>query len=152
MNRDYFAKLGPPNIKIAGLAIWIHGREFPNSEDYWDGNWLNGIIHCGAEGATVRVTGSIIHLSDIARLLSETEKLQKTLTENIEIEIECIEPNLLIKFETEKLGRVKMSVDITPNHLHQKHNFVFEIDQSYLPKLISDCQATLKKYPIIGKP
>jgi hypothetical protein len=144
MNSDYFTKLGEPNIKIAGLAIWIHNRESPIEE-----NWLNVTIHCGAQGAAVTTNGSIIHLSEIARLLEAAEHLQKALTGKIEIE--CIEPYLSIKFEAEKLGHIDMIVDITPDHLLQQHSFIFEIDQSYLPKLISNCSTVLERYPIIGK-
>jgi hypothetical protein len=63
-----------------------------------------------------------------------------------------MEPELSIELETEKLGHLKMSVNITPDHLYQKHNFVFEIDQSFLPKLITECKTTLEKYPVVGKP
>jgi len=33
-------RLGPPDLKISGLQIWIHDRDIPDAEDYWDGNWL----------------------------------------------------------------------------------------------------------------
>lgn len=45
--------LGQPDIKLNGLQIWIHGRQYPNEEDYWDGNWLNVTAHCGSQGAEV---------------------------------------------------------------------------------------------------
>ena len=37
---DWLDHLGEPDIKLAGLQIWVHGRQFPDSDDYWDGNWL----------------------------------------------------------------------------------------------------------------
>jgi hypothetical protein len=141
---DYLRKFGEPNIKIAGLAIWIHNRESPVEE-----NWLNVTIHCGAQGATITTNGSIIRLSEIVQLLKGAEYLQKNLTGKIEIE--CIEPYLAVKFEAEKLGHIDMTIDNTPDHLRQKHSFIFEIDQSYLPKLISDCRSVLDNYPIIEK-
>src|SRR5882724_344446 len=36
----YAEQLGTPDIKLSGLQIWVHGRQFPNATDYWDGNWL----------------------------------------------------------------------------------------------------------------
>jgi hypothetical protein len=33
--------LGEPDIKISGLEIWIHGNQFPDENDYWDGNWMD---------------------------------------------------------------------------------------------------------------
>lgn len=59
--------LGPPDITLNGLQIWIHGRQYPNDEDYWDGNWLNITAHCGSKGADVWTTGDILHVPDLAR-------------------------------------------------------------------------------------
>ena len=49
----YAEKLDVPDIKLAGLQIWIHSRQFPDTDDFWDGNWLNITAHCGADGASV---------------------------------------------------------------------------------------------------
>ncbi len=35
--------LGKPDIKISGLEIWIHGNQFPESDDYWDGTFYDAI-------------------------------------------------------------------------------------------------------------
>ncbi len=142
--------LGDPDIKLAGLEIWFHSRQFPDSKEYWDTNWMNVTVHCGAQGSNVRVQGSIIHLSEVSGFLSGLKPLYKNLKGKAQML--CMEPYLTIELEATSLGHIKMSVDITPDHLCQKHNFVFEIDQSYLPKLIFECEAIIKKYPIIGKP
>ena len=76
---SYIEKLGQPAINIAGLDIWIHGRQFPDEKDYWDANWLNVTVRCGAKGSSVLVNGNIIHLSEISQLLSGAEKLYKNL-------------------------------------------------------------------------
>jgi hypothetical protein len=140
--------LGPPDIELAGLQIWIHGRQLPECDDYWDGNWLGVTAHCGAQGASVWVRGSIVHLSEIAHLTAGVESLYKGLKGKAELP--CMEPELSFTLEATGSGHVEMTVDITPDNLSQKHRFTFEIDQSYLPKLLSDCQAALRQYPIRG--
>jgi hypothetical protein len=45
--------LGAPDLQIAGLRLWVHDRQFPMADDYWDGNWLQVTVHCGAPGASV---------------------------------------------------------------------------------------------------
>ena len=45
--------LGEPALRIAGFQLWVHGYQFPDSNDYWDGNWLRVTVHCGAAGASV---------------------------------------------------------------------------------------------------
>lgn len=146
----YTDQLGRPDICIAGLCVWIHCRQFPDSKDYWDVNWLNVSVRCGASGSSVIVNGSIIHLSEISFLLSGLEQLYKNLSGKANLE--CMEPELSIELEAENGGHIKMTVDITPDHTKQQHRYEFEIDQSYLPKIISECKAALEKFPIIGKP
>ena len=57
-------KLGDPDIKIAALKIWVHGRQFEDAQDYWDGNWLRVTAHCGADGGSALAHGSILHLGE----------------------------------------------------------------------------------------
>jgi hypothetical protein len=142
--------LGKPDIKIAGLEIWIHGNQFPSSVDYWDGNWLDITAKCTSEGASVWVSGNIIHLPDIEHLKSSCENLYESLKGKAELP--CIEPELSVEFKADTLGQITMIVNITPDHLNQDHKFTFGIDQSYLPSLISSCKRILNKYPIKGKP
>jgi hypothetical protein len=141
--------LGTPDVKLAGLQIWIHGREFPKSRDYWDGNWLRVTAHCGADGASVVTSGSIIHLDELQRWLTESEKMHRTLRG--EASLECIEPELNVRLRAMSLGRIAMEVEITPNNITQQHSFEFEIDQSYLAPLIEQCRSILEAYPIRGR-
>jgi hypothetical protein len=143
-------ELGEPDIHLAELTIWIHGRQFPDATDYWDANWLNVTVHCGGKASTVMISGNLIHLSEITQLLSGIKKLHKNLKGKAEMQ--CTEPNLSVELEAEKLGHIKMTVNITPDYLYEKHTYLFEIDQSYLTKFISECESVLEEYPILGKP
>jgi hypothetical protein len=60
------AGLGEPDLKFAGFQIWIHGRQLPDNQDYYDGNWLRVTAHCGASGASVWAQGAILMVTDIA--------------------------------------------------------------------------------------
>jgi hypothetical protein len=140
----------PPDLKIMGLKIWVHHRQFPKAEDYWDGNWINVTALCEAQGASVRIDGNIIHLSEIERFISGADKVYQNLKGKAELS--CMEPELSVGLEAKSLGQIEMVVDMTPDHLSQSHRFIFEVDQSYLPKLISDSRLILKKYPIKGSP
>jgi hypothetical protein len=145
---DLFAKLGAPDLKLEGLQIWVHGRQFSDSNDYWDGNWLRVTAHCGGNGASVFATGSIIHLSELDRWLVGTEELLKNLTG--EAKLACMEPALSATLKSGSLGHITMEVSITPDHMTQSHRFQFQIDQSYLPPFVKQCQSILKAYPIRG--
>jgi len=141
---------GPPTIVVGGLRIWVHGRQYPDTEDYWDGNWLRVTVLCGASGAEVRVSGAIIHLGEVAEWLSGTESLHQKLTGSAALK--CVEPELHVEMEMTKHGQLVMTVNITPDNLTQQHEFKFDLDQSYLPNVIRACREVLSKYPLKGTP
>jgi hypothetical protein len=142
--------MGPPALKIAGFQLWIQGRQFPDSQDYWDGNWLNVVAHCGGNGASVWASGAIIMVSDLAAWMAECDLLyQGTQSEAV---LRPLEPNLLATLRTlDRMGHILLRVEITPDHMTQMHRMDFEIDQSYLPPLIEQCNAIVEEYPIRGQ-
>lgn len=148
--KDYKENFGKPDIKIAGLQIWIHEREFPNSNDFWDGNWLRATVHCSADGAEVWVSGSILHLSEIDSWLQGLEKMSVDLSGKANLE--CMEPGLNVEMKMESLGQILMKVETTPDNLKQYHSFEFDIDQSYLLILTENLKNVLCKHQIKGKP
>ena len=148
--KNHRESLGPPDISFAGLQVWLHGRQFPEAEDYWDGNWLNVTAHCGGEGADVWVGGAILHAPALARWLDGLEEMSRTLRGAASLT--NIEPELEVEFKMKPLGRVTMHVEITPNSLPQQHEFTFELDQTYLKPLLEDCRRAVRKYSVRGAP
>lgn len=140
------SNFGKPDLAIAGLRVWIHGLEFDGSTDYWDGNWLRVTANCADKGASITVSGSIIHLGEIVQLLNGCQAMNETLSGSASMP--CIEPNLDIKLVARDHGHVEATIEITPDHLTQKHSFTFGIDQSYLPGIIDDCRRVLEEYPV----
>jgi hypothetical protein len=140
--------LGAPDLKLEDLQIWVHGRQFPDLHDYWDGNWVRVTAHCGGSGASVFATGSIIHLPELDRWRSEAEDLSKNLRG--EAKLACMEPFLSASLKSGSLGHITMEVSITPNQLTQRHWFQFEIDQSCLSSFIKQCQFILEAHPVRG--
>jgi hypothetical protein len=148
MNPRNLKLLGEPDVALAGLRLWVHGREFEDSTDYWDANWLRVSAICVYPGASVSVDGPIVHLGEVEQFSAEIDKVHRTLDGTARLA--CIEPNLHVGLVVNRSGRVQIAVDITPNHLAQKHQFCDEVDQSYLPELASACRKLLAKYPIRG--
>jgi len=142
-------RLGPPSLRIVGLQLWIHGRQFPDAQDYWDDDWLNVTVHCSAYGASVWASGAILMVSDVARWLMECEGLYKR--SHGEANFQPCEPNLLVTIRsTDRHGHLNMRVEITPDHMTQQHRFDFTIDQSFLPSLMAQCRAIIAEYPVRG--
>ena len=150
MSNIKLEKYGPPDIKLSGFQLWIHNRQYPESDDYWDGNWLRATAHCGSDGASVTVTGAIIRSPEVLELKKAFEQLSSSLQGAKQIE--CLEPYLKFDLQMESLGNTVFSVFITPDHLTQQHSFIFSIDQSYFSSMIESCTKILKRFPIIGDP
>jgi len=84
--------MNEPDLKLAGLKIWIHGRQFPDATDFWDGNWLPVSVLCQYPSARVEFDGPIIHFGEIEGFLRGLEDLYKNLKGKSALE--CTEPNL----------------------------------------------------------
>jgi hypothetical protein len=138
--------LEDPQLQISGLRIWIHGRQFPNSDDYWDGNWLRVTAECRSQGSRVRVHGPIIHLGELSGLSESCKRLYETLSGAACLD--CMEPELNVKMTAKGSGQIELEVSITPDNLNEKHIFRESIDQSYLPSIIASCEAILAEHPV----
>jgi hypothetical protein len=138
--------LGSPDLKLAGFQVWVHGYEFPDAEDAWDGNWLRATAHCGASGASVEVRGAFLDTVAVARFRAGMAAMYGTLDGAAALGTD--EPTLDVRLTATVHGHIHMHVEITPDHLHQAHSFDFEIDQSYLPRAITQCDALLQRYPV----
>ena len=148
MNEKYRKQLGDPDIKISGLEIWIHERQFPDIEDYWDGNWLLVTAHCSSSGSSVWTEGPIIHLPELLDWYESASELNETLKGTASLE--CMEPELYVTIKAKSLGQLTMEVHITPNHFEQEHKYYFAIDQSYLTDFLNGCKQVLRNYPVKG--
>lgn len=140
-----------PDIQLGTLALWVHGREFEHATDFWDGNWLRATARCGAVGATVTISGPFVRITELLEWASESRGLLAGTRDSAELA--TIEPELkVVLTAADSLGHLEMVVEITPDRLHQQHQFTFESDQSYLPPLIASIERLALKYPVRGAP
>jgi hypothetical protein len=141
--------LGDPALRVAGFQLWIHGRQFPEADDYDDGNWLRVTAHCGASGASVWAQGAIVMVTDIAGFGKQCDAMLRG--DSRSAVLDPYEPELRVSLEVaDRLGHIHVQVEITAEHLTQSHKFEFDVDQSYLPDIIKECSAIVQEYPIRG--
>lgn len=142
---------GEPHLEIAGFRLWIRRRQYPDSDEYWDANWLDVSARCEAHGASVRVEGPVLMAPDVERFLRECEALHEYLTGAATLD--SAEPNLRVRLSADgRAGHLALAVRITPDAAMQRHEFTFALDQTYLPAVISQCRAILREYPVRGHP
>lgn len=141
-------ELSEPDLHIAGFKLWVHGYQYRDVDDYWDGNWLNATAVCSENGATVLVRGAFVRTNEIQAWQHAIDKLLADLEG--EAKLQCMEPEIAVTLVAKSLGAVEMEVQITPDRLAQEHRFTFAIDQSYLGPLSSQCFRLLNAFPVRG--
>ena len=83
-----------PDLSIGPFRLWVLGREFPDAQDIWDGNWLNVIADCELNRARVEIEGPYLHLSELETWRDELEEIDRTLSGTASVG--HIEPNLRV--------------------------------------------------------
>ncbi len=135
------------DLVLGPLSLKVHGYQFSNAANDWDANWLFATAQCDADGALVRVTGSFISTTDLAAFGKQCEEMYQQLKG--EARLDPLEPELRLALRyTDRAGHLEGKVQITPDHMSQQHQFVFGLDQSYLPKVVAECRALLGKFPV----
>jgi len=135
-----------PDLQIDDFSLWVFNRQFENSHDYWDGNWLNVYAEVRTNGAVVKADGAILRVPELAGFADELQRVYDTLQG--EAQLKCIEPNLGITIRAEKTGHLEIEIEITPDHMAQRHKFMSGFDQTFLKPIITSLRSILATYPI----
>ncbi len=143
------ASLGAPQLKVAGLELWVHDRRSPQAQDYWEGNWLVVTVRCAARGATIWTTGPMLRVPDLVRWADALERLHAQRGPEGVATLTSDEPNLTaVVRSTDRAGELQLVVDITPDPLTQEHRLRFAVERAALPDLVRRCRAVVKAYPV----
>ena len=139
-----------PDLKLDGLSIWVRGRQFPDASDYYDGNSLITIATMQVGQSSVTTEGAILMTSDFERFRNELAAMHETLTG--EALLSGYEPNLKVLLRADRLGHINGKVEITPDQMSEFHRFDVDFDQTYLPALLTSCEAIMQRFPVVGRP
>ena len=143
-------KYGSPDITIDKLKIWIHGWQFPETDEYWDANWLYITIYYCDNNSSVYDSGPYIHLPELIAFTDELLDIDKNLKGKAVLP--AIEPVLYVSLEFESLGHINLNITISPEGSSSNHEYEVEIDQSFLKRIGTQIDTILQKYKLRGKP
>jgi hypothetical protein len=104
---------------------------------------------CKAQGASVWISGDILHNTEIAEWLVSLGNLNSTLSG--EVILPMFERYASVKITTEAYERFYMKIEISPEHIFQRHYFKFWASQNCLNDLIAGCRRMLTNFPIKGE-
>ena len=138
------------DLKVGGLSIWAVSRQFPDDQDYWDGNWLCVRAVLEAPGCYVETSGSFVRNDEIAAFAEQLVRLEAELKGTASLQ--CMEPTLQVSVQCRSPGHVGVTISLTPDHMTQSHEVSFEIDQTYLKAVLRGCRGLLERFPVRGSP
>ena len=131
------------------LTLAIHGRNRPESEDYWDGNWL----WCTAEVAAGAFRGSVSNVicnEDLMRFLPRLEDLNQRL--DGEALLDTLEGWLDLRVIGVGHGQVEVSGSLCDASVGGNQlEFCLALDQTFLPAVIGQIRAAVEAFPIVGR-
>lgn len=137
-------------IRIGGetvdrLTLTIHGRQFPDSADYWDGNWLTCDVDV-AVGAFQGAFGAVIRNEDFSRFLRELRPLYEQLVGRATLE--ALTGWLCLDFVGDGRGQIRVEGHLSDNC--NTLNLRLDLDQSDLKPLIGRLEEIRLAYPVVG--
>ena len=143
--------LGPPDLEVAKLSVWVRERTYAGSEEPYDADRLTVSAHCAQAGASVFVQGAFLTSSSFERFAETCETLHVALAGKAWLASD--ELNLTVTLDaTDSAGHVLAVVEITPDHMTQEHRFEFQIDQTHLPGIVRQCRTIVGRYPNPHRP
>ena len=138
---------GDPDLTVGPLEIWVHGREFPDSDDPWDGNWLRVSARCRVPGSFAHVSGSFLDTVSFAGFATELESLARTV--NGQATLESLEPELKAALsKQEPDASLALVIEMVPDVPRTTHKFEVTLDQSEIPAILKQCEGIVERYPV----
>ena len=134
------------------LEVTILGRQCPDFQDYYGGNWL-------MVRATVKTSAAQVVMERPCLLAQEVEDWRRDLEAlakqgSGEVEGRFIEPNPAVSIAMGSTGRLDCEVELGPEAGYvcyaESYRLVLEdLDQSHLAGLIARLDRILQAYPVL---
>ncbi|UOE95406.1 hypothetical protein [Alkalihalobacillus sp. LMS39] len=132
------------------VEINVFSREYPNSSDYWDGNWLIANVKIDIPGYSVDFDGSV-RTDEIQDFYSGLKAMEQNLLGKATLK--TIEDFIHFECEINKLGHIHWSGETCyPIGSRAILQFEFVSDQTYLQRLLQELKQMLDEYPVVGHP
>ena len=131
------------------VEIDVLAREYPNSSDYWDGNWVISNVKVEIPGYYVDFNASL-RTDDIRDFVNDLKSMNRYLTGKAILK--NLESFIHFEGEMDKLGHIDWSGETCyPAGSGTVLTFEFVSNQSYLEDLIKELEDITYVYPVIGE-
>jgi hypothetical protein len=136
------------------ISVEILSRERPDATDYSDGNWLNSVVEVSA-GPWRGSYRASVRADEFADFYKQLQVLYVD-TDAQPAQFHSMEPWLQLTVErSDRLGHLRVVGRAQAEPFFEGHNllqFVLELDQTYLPRVLDELEQVLNEFPVIGSP
>jgi hypothetical protein len=120
------------------------------SEDYWDGNWMNALVELAVGAFRGRFTANL-RTDEFARFRSELESLYDSLSGSAEFH--SMEEWLTIRFTGDARGHFDIRCTVRDQAgVGNTLTFALAIDQTQLPAVLRALRDIEEAWPVVGDP
>lgn len=137
-----------PDIKLVGLSVWVHGYEYPADVDNpWDANWLSITAECVGQNSLAWLAGSYLRTDELAAWLAACRNLLTAKSHRAELS--PMEPMLGVSISrASDNSQLEAAIMLATELTTERHEWRFEIDQSYVNRLMEQIETVLRDYPV----
>jgi hypothetical protein len=143
----YTIRLGGDEAEY--LLLTLHGRNRPDSADYWDGNflWCTAEVIAGAFHGSV---SNVVRNEDLIRFLTRLELLYQQL--DGEALFDTLDNWIDVRVIGNGQGRIEVRGQLCDNPVGGNAlEFRLYLDQTFLPPAIGRLRAAVDAFPIVGR-
>ena len=137
-------------MKLTGdlgkLEISVLRRSNSETDDYWDGNWLESQIKIDIQGINT-LYDTNLRVDDFQRFYESLKALQNDTTKDSEFT--TMEEGLYLHFQVEPNGSVNCK-GIANTDSGDSLNFKLQTDLATLDRFVVELETTLESYPLVG--
>ena len=141
-NSKYFEIKGNGNL----IKIEVFGKQYPNTDDDWDENWLNCMISVkagpfsGKFKANLMTTDFEMFKNGITELYNKLDGVATFYT---------LESQVDIKIMGDGIGHLTAQCEVMDNvGVGNKLEFEIDFDQTQIPELINQLEKITKEFPV----
>lgn len=136
--------------EFSNLEVNLIRRSHPESNDYWDGNWITSELRANLPGFTARISLEL-RSDELFNLLKSLPQIINGSANGFEFR--TLEDSLYIKVEAEPTGTINWHCKITyPVGDGAVLQFSINSDFSQIHSLMKQLEIEMQSYPVIGNP
>jgi hypothetical protein len=124
-------------------------RSHANAKDFWDGNWLNVRVLLAAGRFSGKLNGQL-RADELASFYNELTNLYLTLSG--QARFSTVEGWLSFEITGDGKGHLTFKGEIMDEPgIGNDLKFKFELNQSFIPEVLSSIEKVIKAFPVLGK-